>query len=155
MQKQKIWLATCLIAGVLSTPVVAQPQMMSDKGCGMADGSGMDPSWRQNMRQQRQQALHAQLKLQPSQEAAWKAFVESMPMKVNLRTPAPAASGSAIDRQAFMLEVMKQRQEAMQKHFDASKALYEQLSATQKQTFDHFMRPQIMMKKGMGMGGGK
>lgn len=155
MRMQKTWLATCLIAGALSAPVMAQPQMMSNNGCGMANGSAMDPAWQQNMRQQRQQALHAQLKLQPSQEVAWKAFVASMPMKANLRSPAPVASGSAIDRQAFMLEVMKQRQEVMQKHFEASKALYEQLSASQKQTFDQFMRPQIMMKKGMGMGGNK
>jgi protein CpxP len=135
------------IAALMSNPVLAQPHMAMHGGCDMTDMS----QGHQNLRQQHQEQLKQQLKLQPNQDAAWKAFIASMPAPMVMPAKAPGANSTAIERQAFMLEAMKQRQALMQKHFEATKVFYAQLSATQKQVFDSQVQSHSMMKKGMHM----
>lgn len=151
MYSFKPLLTACIMAGLIAGPALAVPRDAANNGCGMWNGS-MDQNWRADMRQQHQKMLHDQLKLQPKQEAAWKAFSDTM-MWPKFTDKMPAANATVIERQAFMMEQMKQHQAVMQKHFEATKVFYEQLSAEQKKQFDSMMMPRSRMAKpGMRMG---
>lgn len=125
--------------------------MMGD-GPGMMQGmqgmkGGHDPARMQAMMAQRHAALKTALKLTAAQEAAWKAFEDSAPMGqmgqgMKAMRPDPAemaklTTPERLDKMAALhAEHQKTMNAAMDKHIQATKALYDQLSAEQRKVFD-------------------
>ena len=125
------------------------------------DHPGMPPGHMQQMQQHHARMLgdlHAVLQIRPDQEAAFKAFQDSM-----TPPPAPAEAramppGDITTPQMFAM--IDQHEAAMKAHLDSHKAailaLYGVLSPDQKKAFDAVMRQHIhgMMggMHGMGMG---
>ncbi len=92
--------------------------------------------------QQHQKRLHDALKLTPQQEAAWTKYQESHPVAQRGQRPDPAEFDklTSPERADRMLELQKQRQDAMGKHVVALKDFYAQLNPEQKKTFDEQMQ---------------
>ena len=124
-------LAGLLIAG--SGAVYAQ-----DAGAdGAPKGWHMDPAKREAMMAKHLQMLHDKLKIQPQQEAAWQAFTASMKHEKMARPPVDD-NATAPEK---MERMMQHRQAAMQKHLDALKTFYAQLTPEQQKIMDHLHRP--------------
>lgn len=91
----------------------------------------------------RLQKLHDDLKLAPTQEAAWKAWSEPMLQQAekmgDLRSEREAMMKlPAPERMEKMLERMKEHQKRMEAHLESTKGFYAGLSAEQKKVFDAF-----------------
>jgi len=92
---------------------------------------------------QRLDKLHADLKLAPEQDAAWKAWSDPIRQQTAaigdmraerdamMKLPAP-------ERMEKMLERMKEHEKKMEGQVAATRTFYNQLSAEQKKTFDAF-----------------
>lgn len=93
--------------------------------------------------EKRLEKLHADLKLAPEQEAAWKAWSDPIRQQTAamgdmraerdemMKLPAP-------ERMEKMLERMKEHQKKMEAQVAPTRTFYNQLSAEQKKTFDAF-----------------
>jgi len=106
----------------------------------------------------RLQKLHDELKLAPTQEAAWKAWSEPMLQQAekmgDLRTEREAMMKlPAPDRMEKMLERMKEHQKRMEAHLESTKGFYAGLSPEQKKVFDAFQP--FGGRQGGGKGGSK
>jgi hypothetical protein len=91
----------------------------------------------------RLEKLHADLKLAPEQEAAWKAWSDpirqqSAAMGDRMKERESMQKLPAPERMEKMLERMKEHQQKMEGHLGATRAFYNQLSAEQKKVFDAF-----------------
>ncbi|MDP3842827.1 MAG: Spy/CpxP family protein refolding chaperone [Oxalobacteraceae bacterium] len=86
----------------------------------------------------RQADLHAQLKLSPAQEPAWKAYTDSMTPPAMKDRPDRSALQAmpAPQRMQAMLERMQQNQARMETHLAALKTFYATLTPEQQKTFD-------------------
>lgn len=147
---------TTLIAAGLAmafgSGAFAQPGPMPGPG-GMPQARAEHMRERMVERHTRQLAeLKTKLKLEASQEPAWKAFTDA--------TQPPAAPPARLDRAAIeklttperidqMQALHAQREAEMKKHGDATKAFYGSLSAEQKKTFD--TETARHMQQGWGM----
>lgn len=83
--------------------------------------------------------LKGKLKLEASQEAAWKTFADAMqpPAQPAARPDRAALQKlSTPERLDRMQSFMTERQGQMQKHMDATRHFYATLNAEQKKTFD-------------------
>lgn len=83
--------------------------------------------------------LKTKLKLDASQEVAWKTFADNMqPPAAPLARPDRAAMAKLTtpERIDQMQTLHAQREAEMKKHGDATKAFYASLNAEQKKTFD-------------------
>lgn len=96
----------------------------------------MDPAKRDTFIAQRQKALHDKLKIQPKQEAAWKAYTESMKPGQMMPPPAANPAAKAPERMEQQIKLMGAHQEAMQKHLEAFKTFYNQLTPEQQKIMD-------------------
>ena len=106
----------------------------------------------------RLQKLHDDLKLAPTQEAAWKAWSEPMLQQAqkmgDLRTEREAMMKlPAPERMEKMLERMKDHQKQMETHLESTKGFYAGLSAEQKNVFDAFQP--FAGRQGGGKGGNR
>ncbi|MEW6120174.1 MAG: Spy/CpxP family protein refolding chaperone [Pseudomonadota bacterium] len=154
---QSILLAALIGGGALGASAWA---MNADKaagkpGCEMRHGQAMKAKW-EARRDERLGELKERLKLAPSQEAAWQAFVASA-----ARTQAAPDADRAAMREAFagmstpqrldsMLERADQRRAQMAARAEAVKAFYAQLTPEQQKVFD----AEAMPKRGHGGGHG-
>lgn len=146
-----------LLAGLLATAgfsVLAQPA--GDYPC-MMDGAGSmhgnmgyghmgnrDGSRMQSHMDKRNAALKARLKLTPAQESAWTNYTAAMKLPADMmgqradyaelaKLPTP----ERIDKmKALRTQRMSEMSAAMDKHADATKALYATLTADQQKVFD-------------------
>ncbi|MEO8408129.1 MAG: Spy/CpxP family protein refolding chaperone [Oxalobacteraceae bacterium] len=86
----------------------------------------------------RQAELHAKLKLNASQEAAWKTYTDSMTPPDRSQRPDRAALQNmpAPQRMQAMLDRMKQGQTRMESHLAALKTFYAVLTPEQQKIFD-------------------
>ncbi len=121
-------------------------QAMGQRGIGP-----MDPAKMQAMQDKHHAALKAQLKLTAAQEGAWNAFTAaSKPhgaMQGNHPDPAEMAKLTTPERIEKMKSMRAQRMSdmasAMDKHDEATKALYAALTPEQQKIFDaHAMQGQ-------------
>ncbi len=137
-----------LIAAVLAGAGLATSAqaMGGHHGGPMGQHQRMDPAKMQQMMAQRQADLKAKLNITAAQEGAWNAFVASM--------QPPAGMGQGMDRQARAkmreemaalstpqridrMNAMKaERDAAMAKRHDATKAFYAALTPQQQAVFD-------------------
>ncbi len=140
------------LALALGSTAFAQPGPMA--------GSGMQQARPEHMRERMTERharhlteLKAKLKLDASQEPAWKTFADAM--------QPPAAPPARLDRAAMeklttperidqMQALHAQREGEMKKRGDATKAFYATLNAEQKKTFD--LETARHLPQGMGMG---
>lgn len=85
-------------------------------------------------------ALKAELKITPTQEPAWQAFIGQAKQQAQghqaMRATMQGGTGSAPDRMAQHTEMMKQRVAGMEKMNSALKELYATLTPEQKATAD-------------------
>ncbi|UTH75958.1 Spy/CpxP family protein refolding chaperone [Chromobacterium sp. IIBBL 290-4] len=104
-------------------------------------GWHMDPAKMEAMRAKHLQMLHDKLKIQPQQEAAWQTFTASMKHE-KMAKPAMDDKATAPER---MEQMMQRHQAEMQKHLDALKAFYAQLTPEQQKIMDHMHGPRGKM----------
>jgi hypothetical protein len=140
----KSLLATLIAAGISSAALAAEPAnapapAAPDAGrmSGMEHHRHMEGN-RQEQFQRRQAALHDKLKLNASQEAAWKTYVAAITPPQQQQRPERGdwEKLSAPDRMEKMLAMMKEREAMMSNHLQAMKTFYATLSPLQKQIFD-------------------
>lgn len=131
---QKTWIKSALLAGMVALAV--SPAVLAETSSPQTNVQQPphhrhhhDKAQWENFMARRQQELHEKLKLRPEQEAAWKTFVASM--KHQPHQPGAMKDEPAPDRMQHMID-------HMQKHLDELKTFYNQLSAEQKTTFDHW-----------------
>jgi Spy/CpxP family protein refolding chaperone len=144
-----------LIAGLLAAAgatyaqapagAAGEPMMGAGQSMHHAHMGRMDPARMQAMMEKREAELKALLKLTPAQEGAWKTFVDShkpvAPMADKQR-PDPAEMAKLTTPQrldkmkALREEHSKARTAVMDKHIDATKAFYAQLTPEQQKVFD-------------------
>jgi len=105
----------------------------------------MDPTRMQARVDQRNATLKAELKITAAQEAAWTAYTEAMKpgaAKAEHQRPDPAelaklTTPERLDKmQALRAQHMGEMSVAMDKHVQATKALYAELSPEQQKVFD-------------------
>lgn len=126
-----------LIAGLLFAGSAAAYADDAPAAPAAHKGWQMDQAKREEMRAKHLQALHDKLKIQPQQEAAWQTFAASMKPEKREK-PAVDANATAPEK----MESMMQRQHArMQRHLDALKAFYAQLTPEQQKTMDNLHGP--------------
>lgn len=131
---------TLLLAGLIAGGLTGTA--LADEARHMAPGQ--HPTM---MSAQRLDQLHDKLKLSTGQEAAWKTFTAALKADAPAR-PEQRQLGelSAPERVETMIAHMKANQERMQKHLDALKPFYAQLTPEQKKVFDAETAPRHMMK---------
>lgn len=130
----------------IRTPLIAAGLLLAIGSTAFAQTGPQPGAMREHMREhmaQRHSAhladLKSKLKLEASQEAAWKTFAEAM--------QPPALPAGRLDRAALekmstpeRIDQMQawhtQREADMKKRGDATKAFYAALSTEQKKTFD-------------------
>jgi periplasmic protein CpxP/Spy len=112
----------------------------ADLGCGPMQGQGVYSDYGAERMAQRQQKLHAALKLDSTQESAWKSLLgsEHGMRRPNARNIDGWARLTTPERAERMQESMQSRQQAMSEHLIVLKAFYNGLNAEQKKTFDDF-----------------
>ncbi|APW45032.1 Spy/CpxP family protein refolding chaperone [Rhodoferax antarcticus] len=106
--------------------------------------SKMDPTRMQAMMDQRHAAIKTLLKITPEQEAAWTLFIDSArpgaAMMAQWPDPSEMAKLTTPERIDQIKSLRSQRMTdmnaAMDKHFDATKALYTALTPEQQKVFD-------------------
>lgn len=110
----------------------------------------MDPTRMQAMIDKRNANLKAQLKITAAQEAAWSAYTDAMKPgagMMNHQRPDPAemaklTTPERLDKmQALRAQRMGEMSAAMEKHTQATKALYAQLTPEQQKLFDAAAMP--------------
>lgn len=131
-------IAALLAAGVTGSALAAGDAPSQSPMPMMEKARHMDPAQREAMAARHLQGLHDQLKLQASQEGAWKTFVASMKPGERVMPPKPQAGETAPQRMERMLDMMKQHQDAMQKRLDALKTFYAQLTPEQQKVMDQW-----------------
>jgi len=119
-------------------------QGMQGQGMGPRGMGRMDPAKMQAMQDQRHAALKAQLKLTAAQEPAWTAFTAAAKphgaMQAKQLDPAEMAKLTTPERIEKMKTMRAQRMgemaSAMDKHAEATNALYAVLTPEQQKIFD-------------------
>lgn len=108
---------------------------------GGGQGMGRDSSRMEQMREQRQQALHDKLKLSASQEKAWQTFVATGKELRPKKRPDPLefAGLTAPQRMEKMLDRMHDREARMSKMLAALKTFYAVLTPEQQRILDDAM----------------
>jgi protein CpxP len=109
---------------------------------GGGQGMGRDSGRMEQMREQRQQALHDKLKLNGDQENAWQKFVatgKELRPKKQRPDPLEFAGLTAPQRMEKMLGRMHDREERMTKMLGALKTFYAVLTPQQQRIFDDSM----------------
>lgn len=105
----------------------------------------MDPTRMQAKVEQRNAALKTKLKITAAQETAWSAYTEAMKPGAGMSTaqcsgPAEMAKLTTPERlekmQALHTQHMGEMNAALEKHMQATKALYAVLTAEQQKVFD-------------------
>lgn len=146
MKKRTV--ARTLIAALLAVGLVGGGSAYAFRGDGACGPQGMERMGRMEgnpgkFAGKRLEKLHADLKLAPEQEAAWKAWSEPLRQQAEamgdrraeheqmMKLPAP-------ERMEKMLERMKEHQQKMEAQLASLRTFYSQLSAEQKKTFDAF-----------------
>lgn len=130
---------------------------------GMQDGrmGRMDPARMQLRLDRRNAALKAQLKITAAQETAWTAYTDAMKPGAAMTTgQRPDAAEMAklttperLDKmQALRAQHMGEMNAAMEKHAQATKALYAVLSPEQQKLFDAAVMPGQHHAKGQPWG---
>lgn len=106
-------------------------------GCG-GPGMGHDRARMEKMREHYQTALHDKLKLNASQEKAWKTFVAEGKALRSRAHPDPLAYAglNAPQRMEKMLGKMHEREARMDKMLAALKTFYATLTPQQQKIFD-------------------
>ena len=147
----------------MATDTVLEPAWDRDRGMALAGrgmgpgpmGQGMGPQGYGNpsaMADARNAYLKSELKITPAQESAWKAFADQAKQQAEAMqawrsTVQGSAQATAPERLELRNQIMKKRQEQMEKGSAAFKELYAVLSPEQKALADqHF---------GFGMMGGR
>lgn len=127
-----IFLALSL--SLFSLPVIA------DVVCGPMQDHGFASDYGAQRMAQRQQKLHAALKLDSTQESAWKELLESENgmRRQSSRNIDGWARLSNVERAERMQESLQSRLQAMREHLVVLKAFYGGLSVEQKKIFDDF-----------------
>lgn len=112
---------------------------------GAAGGPQAHSEMREHMRERMNERhtkqlgeLKSKLKLDASQEAAWKTFADSMhsPGSMNFPDRSAMTKLSTPERIDKMQAMHAQRDAEMKKHGEATKSFYAALNAEQKKTFD-------------------
>lgn len=145
-------MAAAALCGAGLASVQAQPMgMMEGHDCPAMPHAqeGKAAQWQERMakrHEQRQQQLHHALKLTPAQEEHWKNYIEATrpPGK-----PAQAHDGEGWNqlttpqRLERMQQFKAERDARMNRHLEAVKQFYSQLTAEQQKVFDqhHRMAP--------------
>ena len=137
------------LALALAGSAFAQSGPAAGPGTGPGPGAGSGPQARPEMREHMRERmterhtkqlgeLKTKLKLDASQEAAWKTFADSMQMPAAPATADRAAMAklSTPERIDQMQTLHAQRDAEMKKRGDATKTFYAGLNAEQKKTFD-------------------
>ena len=109
---------------------------------GGGQGMGRDSGRMEQMREQRQQALHDKLKLNSSQEKAWQTFIakgKELRPKKQRPDPMEFAGLSAPQRMEKMLDKMHDREARMTQMLGALKTFYAVLTPQQQRIFDDSM----------------
>lgn len=109
---------------------------------GGGQGMGRDSGRMEQMREQRQQALHDKLKLSSSQEQAWLTFVaagKELRSKNKRPDPLEFAGLTAPQRMEKMLDRMHAHEARMTKMLGALKTFYAVLTPQQQKIFDDSM----------------
>lgn len=134
--------ASCFAAGESPAPSDGVPQNCQ---CPASPHEGKSPeggpSWRSpEVRQQRLQKLHGDLKLSSYQEKAWNDYVAVVDKDKGLRGDRQPCEEfeklSAPEHLEKMLEGMKRHEARLQERLNATKIFYAKLSSTQKAVFD-------------------
>lgn len=136
------------------------PCMGGEGGMGGMQGqrgnaAGMD---RSAYMEKRLDALHTALKLEAGQEAAWQTWSNAAKASMQAMKPSPEDRQAmmqlpAPERLAKMAEKMKEGAQRMDAGVENMRTFYEQLSTTQKATFDQMM-PMGGHRGAKGMGPG-
>ena len=137
------------LALALAGSAFAQSGPAAGPGTGPGPGAGSGPQARPEMREHMRERmterhtkqlgeLKTKLKLDASQEAAWKTFADSMQPPASMAFPDHAAMAklSTPERIDQMQQFHTQRDAEMKKRGDATKTFYAGLNAEQKKTFD-------------------
>ena len=137
------------LALALAGSAFAQSGPAAGPGTGPGPGAGSGPQARPEMREHMRERmterhtkqlseLKTKLKLDASQEAAWKTFADSMQPPASMAFPDHAAMAklSTPERIDQMQQFHSQRDAEMKKRGDATKTFYAGLNAEQKKTFD-------------------
>lgn len=148
-----------VLAGLLATagfaafsqgagPMGEQRSAMGDNGMMHRDGKGymgkMDPAKRDAMLAKRSADLKAKLKITAAQEGAWTTFAAAMKPSDSMRSQRPdraemdkLTTPERIDKmRSLRAQRLTDMTAAMDKHDEATKTFYAQLSAEQQKTFD-------------------
>lgn len=134
-----------LIAMLVTIGLVGGGSAYAFRGDGPCSGPGMERTAGSpgKFAEKRLEKLHADLKLAPEQEAAWKAWSDPIgkqaaamgdmrsEREAMMKLPAP-------ERMEKMLDRMKEHQKKMEDQLASTRAFYGQLNAEQKKTFDAF-----------------
>lgn len=150
-------LALCATAGVNAQQPSDKASDKTMQAKASADHTAMRDKMRQHMhsRMEKHRAqLHDKLKLSPTQEPAWKSFIEAvMPSMADMHHGAKPGQDSKTEaalttpaQMEKMLAQAKARVERMQTKLEALKTFYALLSPEQQKTFDeshHAMRKQM------------
>ncbi len=164
----------CLIAGIAAVGMsgailgtaIAAPADSGYDGCPMnmggpgpgncyvdQDNRGYHMERWHHYRQQRQTALHDQLKLNADQEKAWKNYLAVVDANYNSWKPISRAEiekMTAPQRMQIMLDRMKEREGKMANQLTALKTFYNKLTPEQQKTFDN----ESLFYRGYHRGGG-
>lgn len=113
---------------------------IADSICGPLQGHGYASDYGAQRLAQRQQRLHAALKLDSTQESAWKELLESEQgmRRHSTRNLDAWTRLSTPERAERMQESLQSRLQAMREHLVVLKAFYGGLSVEQKKIFDDF-----------------
>lgn len=134
-----------LIAMLVTVGLVGGGSAYAFRGDGPCSGPGMERNAGSpgKFAEKRLEKLHADLKLAPEQEAAWKAWSDPIgkqaaamgdmrsEREAMMKLPAP-------ERMEKMLDRMKEHQKKMEDQLASTRTFYGQLNAEQKKTFDAF-----------------
>ena len=128
------------LAALLSNSVLANEMTSSKGGCGYS-WSGQQ-GWDGTRFDKRMSALHTDLKLSASQEAAWTEFSGKMkPVKMDKPGHQDWTDMSTPDRLDQMLDNMKSHEKNMAEHAAAVRTFYGTLTPDQKKVFDKHFQP--------------
>jgi hypothetical protein len=144
MKKTLKTLVLAAALGGAALVAMAQPMGSHDGMMGQGRHSKMDTAKMEAMVAKRADALKAQLKLSPEQEAAWKTYVaamkpaaKAMPQHPSREELSQLTTPERIDKmRALRDQQHKDMQVAMEQRDQATKTFYATLSAEQKKTFD-------------------
>ena len=138
MTKFRKTLIACVVALGLGAGSFAAYADKPDCGPGRAS---FGEHRKENM-EKRAAELHDKLKLNPSQETAWKAYMARMAPEERPQRPDRAEFDklTAPERMEKMLGFMQQREKRMAERVEATKSFYAVLTPEQKKVFDGAFR---------------